>query len=120
MGRLHLASHILRQVNRLQQLSKRLSNTNDPVQKATLLQELGRNRTILICLSIPNLFNILEQLAADPELKEIEIVTNELRNIRTHQQKVVQLATGSLNQGVRNENVTQTTTALQVLYHLTF
>lgn len=42
LGRLHLASHILRQVNRIQQLSKRLSNTNDPVQKATILHELGK------------------------------------------------------------------------------
>ncbi|CAG9858527.1 unnamed protein product [Phyllotreta striolata] len=99
LGRLHVASHILRQVNRLQQLSRRLSNTNDPVQKATLLQEL-------------------EQLAADPELKEIDVVTSELRSIRTHQQKVVQLATGSLNQGARNENVTQTTTALQIFINL--
>lgn len=41
LGRLHLASHILRRVNRIQQLNKRLANTNDPVQKATLLQELG-------------------------------------------------------------------------------
>lgn len=95
LGRLHLASHILRQVNRIQQLSKRLSNTNDPVQKATILQEL-------------------EQLAADPDLKDIDSVTAELRNIRMQQQKVVNLAIGSLNQGIMNENITQTTTALQV------
>ncbi|XP_057656246.1 conserved oligomeric Golgi complex subunit 5 [Diorhabda carinulata] len=99
LSNLHLASHILRQVNRLQQLRKRLSHTNDPVQKASLLQEL-------------------EQLASDPELKEVDTVTNELRNIRTHQQKVVQLATGSLNQGVKNENVTQTTTALQIFINI--
>lgn len=42
LSRLHLASHILRQVNRIQQLNRRLSNTNDPIQKAVLLQELGR------------------------------------------------------------------------------
>lgn len=41
LSRLHLASHILRQVNRIQQLSKRLANTNDPIQKATILNELG-------------------------------------------------------------------------------
>lgn len=41
LGRLHLASHILRRVNRIQQLNKRLSGTNDPIQKASLLQELG-------------------------------------------------------------------------------
>lgn len=41
LSRLHLASHILRQVSRIQQLSKRLNLTNDPVQKATVLQELG-------------------------------------------------------------------------------
>lgn len=41
LGRLHLASHILRQVNRIQQLSKRLGNTKDPIQKANVLQELG-------------------------------------------------------------------------------
>ncbi|XP_050507229.1 conserved oligomeric Golgi complex subunit 5 [Diabrotica virgifera virgifera] len=99
LGRLHLASHILRQVNRLQQLSKRLTNTNDPVQKAILLQEL-------------------EQLASDPELKDIDSVKNELRNIRVHQQKVVQLATGSLNQGAKNENITQTTTALQIFINI--
>ncbi|CAG9825143.1 unnamed protein product [Phaedon cochleariae] len=99
LGHLHLASHILRQVNRLQQLSKRLSNTNDPVQKATLLHEL-------------------EQLASDPELTDIDAVTSELRNIRSHQQKVVQLATGSLNQGIINENITQTTTALQIFINL--
>ncbi|KAJ8954370.1 hypothetical protein NQ318_011043 [Aromia moschata] len=99
LGRLHLASHILRQVNRLQQLSKRLMTTNDPVQKATILQEL-------------------EQLASDPELKDIDVVTTELRNIRTHQQKVVNLATGSLNQGIINENITQTSTALQIFINL--
>lgn len=41
LSRLHLAGHILRQVNRLQQLSKRLAATNDPVQKASILQDLG-------------------------------------------------------------------------------
>lgn len=95
LGRLHRASHILRQVSRVQQLSKRLSNTNDPIQKASLLQEL-------------------EQLAADPELDDIDAITTELRNVRIQQQKVVKLATGSLNQGIVNENAIQTSTALQV------
>lgn len=99
LGRLHRASHILRQVNRVQQLSKRLSNTNDPVQKATLLQEL-------------------EQLAVDPELSDIDAITTELRNIRIQQQKVVKLAAGSLSQGVVHENLIQTTTALQMFINL--
>ncbi|KAJ3656220.1 hypothetical protein Zmor_015314 [Zophobas morio] len=99
LGRLHLASHILRQVNRIQQLSKRLSNTTDPVQKATILHEL-------------------EQLASDSDLKDIDAVTSELRNIRAQQQKVVKLATGSLSQGIINENVGQTTTALQIFINL--
>ncbi|XP_066261823.1 conserved oligomeric Golgi complex subunit 5 [Euwallacea similis] len=99
LGRLHRASHILRQVSRVQQLSKRLSNTNDPIQKAALLQEL-------------------EQLAADSELTDIDAVTTELRNIRIQQQKVVKLATGSLNQGIVNENVIQTSTALQIFINL--
>lgn len=46
LSNLHLASHILRQVNRLQQLSKRLALINDPVQKATILQELGKTETL--------------------------------------------------------------------------
>ncbi|CAH1982075.1 unnamed protein product [Acanthoscelides obtectus] len=99
LGRLHLASHILRQVNRLQQLSKRLSCTVDPVQKATILQEL-------------------ENLASDPELEDIDAVTTELRNIRAQQQKIVQMANGSLHQGINHENVTQTTTALQIFINL--
>ncbi|VEN55180.1 unnamed protein product [Callosobruchus maculatus] len=99
LGRLHLASHILRQVNRLQQLSKRLSSTVDPVQKATILQEL-------------------ENLASDPELEDIDAVTTELRNIRAQQQKIVQMANGSLHQGINHENVTQTTTALQIFINL--
>ncbi|KAL1491355.1 hypothetical protein ABEB36_011963 [Hypothenemus hampei] len=99
LGRLHQASHILRQVSRVQQLSKRLSNTNDPIQKAALLQEL-------------------EYLAADTELVDIDVVTTELRNIRIQQQKVIQLATGSLNQGIVNENVAQTSTALQIFTNL--
>lgn len=99
LERLHLASHILRQVTRIQQLSKRLSNTNDPVQKATVLQEL-------------------EQLGSDPNLKDIDIITAEFRNIRNQQQKVVKLATGTLNQGIINENTTQITTALQIFNNL--
>ncbi|CAG9771942.1 unnamed protein product [Ceutorhynchus assimilis] len=99
LGRLHRASHILRQVSRVQQLSKRLSNTNDPVQKATILQEL-------------------EQLAADQELTDIDAVTTELRNIRMQQQKVIKLATGSLNQGIITENLAQTQTALQIFINL--
>ncbi|XP_044751811.1 conserved oligomeric Golgi complex subunit 5 [Coccinella septempunctata] len=99
LGRLHLASHILRQVSRIQQLSKRLSNTSDPSQKALILQEL-------------------EQLASDEDLKDIHTVTAELRNIRTQQQKVVQLATVSLNQGIINENSVQTTSALQIFINL--
>ncbi|ERL92500.1 conserved oligomeric Golgi complex subunit 5 [Dendroctonus ponderosae] len=99
LGRLHRASHILRQVSRVQQLSKRLSNTNDPIQKASLLQEL-------------------EQLAADPELEDIDAITTELRNVRIQQQKVVKLATGSLNQGIVNENAIQTSTALQIFINL--
>lgn len=54
-------------------------------------------------------------MASDPDLKDIDAVTSELRNVRAQQQKVVKLATGSLNQGIINENVAQTTTALQVI-----
>ncbi|KAF5273590.1 hypothetical protein FQR65_LT04588 [Abscondita terminalis] len=99
LDRLHLASHILRQVNRIQQLSKRLSNLNDPIQKATILQEL-------------------DQLTTDPHLNDIDAVTSELRNIRSQQHKVVKLATSSLTQGIANENVSQTTTALQIFINL--
>lgn len=112
LSRLHLASHILRQVNRIQQLSKRLSNMNDPVQKATILQELGIDYLMHI-FSISN-FLLLEQLTSDSSLSDIDAVTTELRNIRTQQQKVVKLATSSLAQGISSENVAQTTTALQV------
>lgn len=59
----------------------------------------------------------LEQLASDPDLVDIDAATTELRNIRTHQQKVIKLATGSLNQGMLIENSIQTTTALQVRYN---
>lgn len=58
--------------------------------------------------------DILEQLAADCNLADIDSVTAELRNIRTQQQKVLRLASSSLTQGISNENVTQTGTALQV------
>lgn len=112
LGRLHLASHILRQVNRIQQLSKRLSNTNDPVQKATILHELGRYTTR--SFSFLAFLFILEQLASDSDLKDIDAVAFELRNIRVQQQKVVKLSFGTLNQGVINENMIQATTALQV------
>lgn len=57
----------------------------------------------------------VEQLASDPDLVDIDAATTELRNIRTHQQKVIKLATGSLNQGIITENSVQTTTALQVI-----
>lgn len=101
----------MRQVNRLQQLNKRLAATNDPVQKASILQDLGKclqtKKTGLYCF-------FLEQLASDPDLIDIDAATTELRNIRTHQQKVIKLATGSLNQGIITENSIQTTTALQV------
>ncbi|KRT85372.1 hypothetical protein AMK59_1613, partial [Oryctes borbonicus] len=78
LGRLHLASHILRQVNRIQQLNRRLSNTNDFIQKATILQEL-------------------EQLAADNELTDIDAIAMELRNIREQRQQVYKVATSALN-----------------------
>lgn len=42
LARLHQASHILRRVNRIQQLSKKLHSTIDPVSQATVLQELGK------------------------------------------------------------------------------
>lgn len=58
--------------------------------------------------------SLLEQLAADPDLVDIDVVNAELRNIRAQQQKVVQLAKGLLNQGLANENSIQTSTALQV------
>lgn len=47
-------------------------------------------------------------------MDDIDIVNAELRNVRTQQQKVVQLAKGLLNQGLANENSVQTSTALQV------
>ncbi|XP_050312688.1 conserved oligomeric Golgi complex subunit 5 [Anthonomus grandis grandis] len=99
LSRLHKASHILRQVARVQQLSKKLGSTNDPVQKALLLQEL-------------------EQLAADPELTDIDAITTELRNVRVQRQKVVQLAIGALHQGIEHENVVQTSMALQIFINL--
>lgn len=57
---------------------------------------------------------LLGQLASDPELIDVDAATTELRNIRAHQQKVIKLATGSLNQGILTENALQTITALQV------
>lgn len=70
-------------------------------------------------LSYPTLIDylymyFLEQLAADPDLTDVDAVTSELRNIRAQQQKIVNLTNSSLNQGITNENVAQTTTALQV------
>ncbi|XP_017779416.1 PREDICTED: conserved oligomeric Golgi complex subunit 5 [Nicrophorus vespilloides] len=99
LSRLHLASHILRQVSRIQQLSKRLSNTSDPVRKATILQEL-------------------EQLASDSDLVDVDAATLALRNVRSEQQKVVKLANSLLTQGVINENSAQTSTALQIFSNL--
>lgn len=120
LSRLHLASHILRQVNRIQSLSKKLTNTSDPVQKATILQELGNNKKLFLSETVHKTsyyilkILILEQLTADSDLMDIDAVTNELRNIRSQQQKVVKLAMSSLTQGITSENLTQTTTALQV------
>lgn len=59
-------------------------------------------------------YNSAELLASDEDLRDIHTVTSELRNIRTQQQKVVQLANVSLNQGIINENSVQTISALQV------
>lgn len=64
------------------------------------------------------MFRLIEQLAADPDLVDIEAVTSELRNIRVQQQKIVNLTTSSLSQGITNENVTQTATALQIFINL--
>lgn len=61
---------------------------------------------------------LLEQLAADPDLTDIEAVTSELRNIRVQQQKIVNLTTSSLSQGITNENSAQTRTALQIFINL--
>lgn len=61
---------------------------------------------------------ILEQFASDADLKDIDAVAFELRNIRAQQQKVVKLSFGTLNQGVINENMIQTTTALQVIFEV--
>lgn len=51
-------------------------------------------------------------------MKDIEAVTSELRNIRLQQQKIVNLTTSSLSQGITNENIAQTTTALQIFINL--
>ena len=58
LSRLHLASHILRQVNTIQQLSKRLSNTNDAVQKASILKELG----LFGFLFVPNIHVVITNI----------------------------------------------------------
>ncbi|KAI4465399.1 conserved oligomeric golgi complex component 5 [Holotrichia oblita] len=99
LGRLHLASHILRQVNRIQQLNRRLSNTNDYIQKASILQEL-------------------EQIAADTELSDIDALAMELRNIREQRQQVYKVATNALNKGTTSENIAQTTNALQIFHNM--
>lgn len=49
---------------------------------------------------------------------DIEAVTSELRNIRIQQQKIVNLTTSSLSQGITNENAAQTATALQIFINL--
>lgn len=97
LARLHQASHILRRVNRIQQLSKKLHSTTDPVNQATVLQEL-------------------EQLALDADLSDVEAVSSELRSARNQRQKVIRLATSSLTQGIMTNNVSQTSTALQVMF----
>lgn len=51
---------------------------------------------------------------ADPDLTNIDAVTVEMRNVRAQQQKIVSYTTNLLKQGIMNENVAQTTTALQV------
>lgn len=100
LGRLHLASHILRRVHRIQQLSKRLASiSGDPVQQATILREL-------------------EQLGADEDVAEVEVVATEVRKIRAAQQKIVKLATVSLSQAIACGNGVQATTALQIFINL--
>lgn len=47
---------------------------------------------------------------------DIDAVTVEIRNIRTQQQRIIQLARGLLSQGLGNENSSQTITALQVSF----
>lgn len=98
-------------------MNRRLSNTNDPVQKASLLQELGTSiNKVSIVFVLKPFFYSIEQLAADPDLKDVDVVTIELRNIRVQQKKLVNLTSSSLSQGIANENIAQTTTALQVSF----
>ncbi|KAJ8951184.1 hypothetical protein NQ314_007724 [Rhamnusium bicolor] len=96
---------LLQQANHATKLEDVLNTMNAHVQN--LFANAERLKT-----------QVPKQLASDPELKNIDAVTTELRNIRKQQQKVVKLATGSLNQGVMSENITQTTTALQIFINL--
>lgn len=58
--------------------------------------------------------HILEQIAADTELSDIDAIAMELRNIREQRQQVYKVATNALNKGTASENTAQTTNALQV------
>lgn len=98
LSRLHATSDLLRRTARIQQLTKRLPNT-DPLRAATLINELG-------------------ELCRDVDLSGLEILEEDHRLIRSETSRVEREAQQMVVQGLNNLNQTQVSTALQVFLSL--
>ncbi|KAG8336186.1 Conserved oligomeric Golgi complex subunit [Homalodisca vitripennis] len=98
LSRLHATSDLLRRTSRIQQLTKRLANS-DAVRAATIINEL-------------------DELCRDVDLSGLDILQEDLRLMRTETQRVEREAQQMLAQGLNTLSQQEVATAFQVFHSL--
>ena len=95
LERLHAASHLLRRISRFLNLYKKLENTKDGPNVASLLYEL-------------------DPLMVDEELEKIDFIQKERSAVEAIGQRLNRLTNRDFLNGLQNENESILTNSLQV------
>lgn len=95
LERLHDASHLLRKAGSFLQLHRKLQSTKDARIQALLLHEL-------------------DPLTEDPHLNRIEFIRDEKSSVIATKQRINNLASNDLINGLKTENEVQVINSLQV------
>ncbi|XP_075214517.1 conserved oligomeric Golgi complex subunit 5 four way stop isoform X2 [Lycorma delicatula] len=98
LARLHATSDLLRRTSRIQQLTKRLPNT-EAMKASVLISEL-------------------DELCRDVDLSGLQILEDDQRLIRTETLRIEKEAQQMLTQGLHSLNQTQVSNAIQIFRNL--
>uniref|UniRef100_A0A4Y0BMS0 Conserved oligomeric Golgi complex subunit 5 n=2 Tax=Anopheles funestus TaxID=62324 RepID=A0A4Y0BMS0_ANOFN len=99
LGRLHEASHVLRQCARFLQVHKELNNTTDLAEQASIVNEL-------------------EGLMEDVDLTKIDFLREEISTVKKAKQRLLKVANRDLFEGILKSKPDQVGVCVRIFHNL--